>query len=369
MSLNDQNGKAGEGEGDAGDTAEKLAQEEAEMEQEFAKISKARAQGNADLDDDAGDEPGDEDDDDADGSDADGDEQPNADDDAADGDETAQAAGATGQNAGEDGGKSDAKPDIWANATPEQKAAFEQTQAEAQRWRTQSDRHAGNYGRALDNVRSLTQEVENFKKGSTKAEGAAIDQAVKTAKSGDGLPDFESEEWKAYKEDYPDIAAMMERTFGPVLEQTRTLRETVDGLNANRNEAYLNQQEELLARDHPDWMNVAATSDFATWLAAQPRYVQEAAQRNGQGIADAHEASDILTKFKRETARHTAQPANGGDATQPKPKPQSQRRAEQLDANRSTTSRGGSAASGAPADDFEANFSQASAQRRRGLRE
>ena len=56
---------------------------------------------------------------------------------------------------------------------------------------------------------------------------------------------------------------------------------------AGRREAYLEEQSRLMKTAHPDYVAVTALPAFSEWLDQQPRYVQEAVDRNAKAIEDA----------------------------------------------------------------------------------
>lgn len=218
---------------------------------------------------------------------------------------------------------SEKQDDIWANADPALKAAFE---AEKQRAAKAENAIRSNNGRLSQVQRELTELKQ-------RQQAAPADKANEP-------PEVSDDELKRVGEEYPDIAP-------PLIGTILALRQQVEELSKDRTkrseaetaQAELDatermaEQEQHLAEQHPDWNDVVKTEDFAKWAIVQPRMVQEALQRNGDGIVDGAEAAKILSDFKLETGRAAADPIAA-------------KRARQLDGSRAIPARSGVTPSG-----------------------
>lgn len=262
------------------------------------------------------------------------------------GDEGGQsAAGNEGQAASDTNPGSDAggeqqgqeqTPDIWANAPAEARAAYEAAQRDLV---------------ALQHYkRSNEGRVAAFQRRIAELEQAAPKPAQGQQQTGaENAPAYlQSEEFKRFQEDYPEVAGPIAAILQAQAQQIENLNQTFSGLSQEQQERVLAEQETLLAGQHPDWLEVTSSPSFGEWVAKQPRFVQEGIVRNGHGIVDGDEAARILSLYKADTGA-TQLPATGGKSTI------EARRKRQLQSATSVPSRGPGAASGPP-DDFEAAF-------------
>lgn len=220
--------------------------------------------------------------------------------------------------------------DIWANAPAELREAHEKAIRDADlKYRSAAARQA-----ALQ--RQLAERVQQ-------SGGDAEDQA-KAANASDkgGLAEL--------REDFPDLAPLFDQIEALMKgkEDTERVVQTVQQREAD---AYIEQQEGILSKDHPDWMEAAADERFMGWLESQPTSIKQAMQRNFDKIVDGADAALVISKFKADMGVQSF----GATAAQPaKPDPQEQRRQRQLNANRDTRRPGGPATTqGFDPDDFD----------------
>ncbi len=281
---------------------------------------------------------------------------------AATGDDTATAGDDTDQGAASpepdgdgtpsgDDGDDAGEEDPFANATPEQKTAFNAVQAELDRYK-QSDR--SQRGR----VGSLQRRINELLAAQSPADEAGDDggDSDELVAIREYLASDELAEWK---EEYPEMAGPISKIAK--LVETLDSRVTQQGqqiqaANDSRNDDLIDEQEILLAHEHSDWQDVAAAEDFGLWLEKQPRYVKEAAVRNAKSIVDAEEAADLISRFKadrsegsdggpEDTSDAGGDDANGkGDGTTRL----SGRRQRQLESAASSRAGGAGAADGIP---------------------
>lgn len=227
--------------------------------------------------------------------------------------------------------------DIWANADPRLREAFEAERTKAVKVEQQLRTQDGRLSSAQRQLNQLKQQLAPKRD----AEGAANEgEEAKT----------KEERRKQLREEYPDVAA-------PLLDDLAELQETVKALTAQthtslENEAsvLVEREEQRLIERHPDWTEYGqhgkSNKEFVDWVMQQPRYVIDAVERNGSEIVDSVEVSDILDRFKRETGKTTDQAQRDAVA---------RRRENQLEAGRNPANRQPAVASGSE-DDFSSEW-------------
>lgn len=164
----------------------------------------------------------------------------------------------------------------------------------------------------------------------------------------------------ALMDDYPEVGRPVAQLLSSLRQQNAALSGRLAELDAREADDLLARNEAALAGTHPDWQDAVTQPSFMGWLVAQPAYVQQAAQRNGERIVDPAEAADIIGRFK---AAHAAPPTfsaptPAGMAPVPAggvPATLAARRSRQLDAGASVRSRA-TGATGGPPEDFDAAF-------------
>lgn len=225
--------------------------------------------------------------------------------------------------------------DIWANAPPELRAAYEASLNQAKELETKLTRQNGRVS-ALD--RQLNQ-IRNQQNG-----------------QGQPKPDtdvsklLETDKFKQFREEYPEIADPITEVLSVAAERLKDVSTVVDSQNQAHEENILNEQLGIFQSDHPDWTQYAEDPRWNDWVASQPRHIREAAARNREFIVDGSEASDVLSRFKQE---------HGIGTTPPPPPPTSDpRRDRQLDGARRPGTSAPSVATGDP-DNFDAAFDNA----------
>ncbi len=234
-------------------------------------------------------------------------------------------------------------PDIWADASPEQRAAFEAAQHE----------NASNRTRASAQNRKIA------------ALMAAPKPAAEPAADRAATPETD-EGWEQFKSDYPEVAAPMEKRFESrmaKLEAENTdLRGQVTGIADARQQDAIDSEEALLVQRHPDWEQLSVSEAFNEWLPQQPRYVQEGFARNGTAIVDGQEAASLIDLFKGDSAppgpssegsKPPEATATNGKAT---------RRQRRLESAVQTESGQAGPGAGPPEGDFDAAFDHFAAQ-------
>jgi hypothetical protein len=242
------------------------------------------------------------------------------------------------------------QPDIWADATPEQKAAYEAAIEQArdlEHKRRSDDGRLARYQRDRDTAqRKLETLVTAAQKDGEDLKALVV-----------------SEEWKRAKADYGD-------DLGPVFNALERLTDQQAGVSERFQQMDAETIEEIEAANFhtlderaPDWRDLLSRGDFSTWLEAQPKPWQEAFAQNKERLVDPTSALELVSRFRVHVALAEHQPTK---------EPEFQldsKRARQLDGARSATSRTPVVADPGGGD-FDAEFSRAAAaiERRRATR-
>lgn len=258
------------------------------------------------------------------------------------GDKAGKAEGDAKKGAGD----ASSSVDIWKDADPKLRAAYEAAQFQISKLE-----HEGRSNRGrLTALQRQNDELKSGRAGAAPAKGAA-GQGGDGGEGTDALLD--GEDWKRFKSEYPEVAAPFETIVSKLQATNVRLEKELSAIGTDRRQTALTEQETALTEAHPDWQAVTDTKEFVDWVFSQPRYIQEAAERNGNGIVDAAEAADLIGRYKATTQASGAtteqsDPAHAGKDTET-PGPSGRRR-RQLESASSAQSRGPGAAVGIPAD-------------------
>jgi hypothetical protein len=246
----------------------------------------------------------------------------------------------------------DTAPDPWADAPPELKALFEQTQKERDeaKHRAASD---------ANRVAALSRKLQRLTEASVSAVTTPDPKAEEAKKALD-------QKVKQLREDYGDIAEPLIELIEAQGRELGAVKANLTGLSEQQQAQHIAAEQAALEQAHPDWRVVAQSPNFRGWLEVQPENIQRLA-----ASWDARETSVALTLFKAEQIE-----ATGGMSEGPKPTPAEatrtqeaaaatgERRSQQLDGGKVVRSRPQPAASGPP-EDFEAAFKYYEEQRAR----
>lgn len=229
-----------------------------------------------------------------------------------------------------DAGKSEDAPDIWANASPEQKLAFEEAQKRASelehRLRSDDGRVSSlqrKINRLQEDLKSREPEKGNRNETATEALGRL-------------------------KSEYPELADML----NPVLDSVRgdvtalsdaekkrletTRRDLQESQSELANIATSNARE--VETTHPGYEQFLADNReaFVAWVDDQPRAIREAAYANAEYVANPAAAIEVINRFKAHInppAEDTGKQPDNDAGTQTQPL--NDRRKRQLDASAS----------------------------------
>ena len=180
-------------------------------------------------------------------------------------------------DAGDEAAPKDAAKDddIWADATPEQRAAHEAALQENKSHR----------GRA--SAEDRRRHADDLQAKKAIAERAAKEPATPET----------AEDYEQFKTEYPEVAGPVEARFARLEAENAELRSRVTNLDATQLSAAIDSEEALLEQRHPEWRTFTASKEFSDWLTEQPRYIQEGLARNGDAIVDGLEAASLLDMF------------------------------------------------------------------------
>lgn len=220
---------------------------------------------------------------------------------------------------------SESADDIWANADPVLKAAFEAERAKAAKAENTIRSNNGRWSKAQQELNALRARQQ-----------APAQPQASGGKDSEPAPD--DAELRRVEEEYSDIAKPFVKAIAELRSEVASLKQDASRRGEfEAKQAELAEQESLareeqaLAEDHPDWNDVVKSQDFADWALAQPRMVHEALRRNANGIVDGAEASKIIADFKRDTRSEEA------------PNPLAQKRVAQMEGARHVPAKAGAA--------------------------
>ena len=209
--------------------------------------------------------------------------------------------------------------DIWANATPEQKAAFD---AAIRQTRTLEHRVKSDEGRVS---RFQRERDEALKK---------IGAATSVAEREDLEAYLASEDWQKTKAEYGNDLGGLFKLVETLAVRDQVFEQKIGQFDELQAAKVANENEEWLDREAPDRGALAARDDFIPWLETQPQPVRDMVTRNWDGVVDATEVKLVFDLF-----RPQAYLADQRKSPTPEPEPQPQehnrKRAVQLEGSKS----------------------------------
>lgn len=254
---------------------------------------------------------------------------------------SAEEEGAGAQEA-PDGNPQPANPEIWANATPEQRAAYEaaETRARELEQRVRSD--DGRVARFQRDRDSTQRKLETFL--------TAAQQDGKELRSFVG-----SQEWQKAKSDYGEDLAPLFNLVEKLAEHSAASSERWQQADAETIDDIVDANFEVFREGAPDFEALLGHQDFPAWLQSQPKPWQDAYAQNQERLVDPRSAIELVNRFRVHVALKEM-------PTTPTPQAQQDpRRSRQLDGARSASSRAPVIADPG-GDDFDAEFHRAARQ-------
>jgi hypothetical protein len=265
-----------------------------------------------------------------------------------------------------DAPKNDDDPDLWADAKPELRTAYEAARGQLDNLKAAKTRAEGAMSGLQRKVNDLSRQVDALKTAPKADPTAAI--ATPNGKDPDPaatnagtkpVPEKIAAKMAAIKEEYPELGAMLEDVVSEITANTKSdvdaVKTELSGLTTRQQERYLEAQVEVVAEKHADFTEALKSPEFHAWYETAPAYKRAAVDRNGEHFVDGPEVASLIDDFKLETgwkaeaAPAPSAPTNGtGKPTNPAP---SRKREAQL--RSATAPRTGSpagAAAGIPED-------------------
>lgn len=229
-------------------------------------------------------------------------------------------------------------PDIWANAPPEAKAAYDKLQGDLLRERNRT---------------SALQKKYESRPMPANAQASAKDQ----------LTDLKARREKM-RQEYPELAENLSPVIDHLESQVSTLSEALTATRQERQAEVLDREFKTLLATHDDYERIIdPKGDMApklvSWIndPSTPRWIYEAAQRNWDAVVDGAEMTRLVTAFKAHIGMGGSPAPQPAQEAQQRPQgqtpnPVADRRQRQSEALRTPTSRSsGATVSGPPADD------------------
>lgn len=225
------------------------------------------------------------------------DEQQHADSDDGDEQHQQEAASAAEQYAA-------SSDDLFADATPEQRAYLQSLIAdrdrEAQAARSANGRYAATARQLAEKERQFNEQISSIQQADKQGDGKEASRQLDALES----------RIAAMREDYPDIADHMQGVADALRDGLRSeISQGMEPVNQLREQAKERQYEELitietdeLIRRHPDAEKVVVSQEFQAWVAQQPASVQNIANSDSAADADV-----VLTLYKSTQLQAQAQ--------------------------------------------------------------
>ncbi|HHQ4697466.1 hypothetical protein [Aeromonas veronii] len=225
------------------------------------------------------------------------DEQQHADSDDGDEQHQQEAASAAEQHAA-------SSDDLFADATPEQRAYLQSLIAdrdrEAQAARSANGRYAATARQLAEKERQFNEQISSIQQADKQGDGKEANRQLDALES----------RIAAMREDYPDIADHMQGVADALRDGLRSeISQGMEPVNQLREQAKERQYEELitietdeLIRRHPDAEKVVVSQEFQAWVAQQPASVQNIANSDSAADADV-----VLTLYKSTQLQAQAQ--------------------------------------------------------------
>jgi len=244
----------------------------------------------------------------------------------------------------------DAAPDDQPDDLSERLKALE-TENERLRHSDASQRgRIGAYQRQLNEHQRKALEPEAAKPPAQESKAQDDDQQRQGMADSAGVDD-----WKEFKEDFPDMARAFEsrlkadqQTQAQLRQDIAELRSTVQPIQEQAHQQQLQSEYVRLESRHTDWREVVNAPEFDSWLNTQNPSIQALKESDS-----ADDASALLDFYKATNA------AGDEDSRAPK----HDKRQARL-ANAQTVSRRGAATRGGAPEEFDAAFEHYAAKKK-----
>lgn len=219
------------------------------------------------------------------------------------------------------------KPEWYEGLSDEAKLAYDGQQDTIQQLQWQ-------YSAVHGRLAPVQAENERLRRLATQPKVAPTQGGQPAPSASTPTPDFETQEFKEFAENYPDEAAQMKLLWASQQANTQRLETRLESLaqgldqvqSFSTNQQMASELQNLEAR-HPDWMLVRNSPEFDSWLQSQPSAVQPLVNSK-----NADECSYLLDRYKQDVYLYQLQQQTGGEA----PASPQQERATQTAAHRQT---------------------------------
>lgn len=209
------------------------------------------------------------------------------------------AAEATEQPAGpeaEDAPQAEpAGDDIWSNADPKLKAAFDEQLAKAataEHGRKSAEARYASAQRRLDSVMTGRQSP------------APAKQSPATRSPLAGLSKEQIDSFQKFRAEYPEFAgpiepllSAMNAALQDVIQENATLRAGMETIGEDRQNSASNAAEAEVLDTHPD-LDTVLDGRFMSWLADQPDGIRDMYDQNAVSIVNAGNVNKLLSLYK-----------------------------------------------------------------------
>lgn len=228
----------------------------------------------------------------------------------------------------EDTEAEDDGPDPWDGVPDELRQEFEETKKRAERFEHSARSNSGRLGALQKKIDELTRKLEDVNPpAQEKKEEPPVDP-------GDSIFDFP--EWKAFEEDFGDVAkpqkAAMRRLFETLYSRLSDTEKVSKTLQEARNTERWAEQARILEGNHPGWRQLVQDhfDEFNDFVNASP-HRQKLLEPNADIITDAAAGSDLFDLFKRHLNGKNGKVDEKEPKSKPKPRPLTQKRQKQLE--------------------------------------
>lgn len=223
--------------------------------------------------------------------------------------------------------------DIWADAKPEHKAAYEAVAKERDDKVAHARRIGGTVAGYQRQVDSLKRELDEARKG--KPSDTKTDDKGTSNAGGSILDDPDI---KKATDEYPEVMRPLNKVLERLERRAANAERELGGISDEKRQAHLVEQSRIVVSAHPDYSQIAKSPEFTDWYRKAPTYIQEGVRRNAQKVVDGAEVSHIVKLYKLENGITTPNPAPR-DPAPSDPKPSQSRRSHQLESALTPTPR------------------------------
>lgn len=204
--------------------------------------------------------------------------------------------------------------DVWANATPAQRQAWEDAVSERARL---AHAESSNRNRVAALQRKLDEQEAKLRQLSEQS------QSTSPAGAGEGAPAGAPADLTKFAEDFPEVfaavrtlqaqeTAQLHQTIAQLQAQLAQVAQPVHEMEQNRVAQVKQTQLQALAARHPDYIQIQNKPEFWAWLDTQSPGI-----RNLVGSDSAEDNSILLDVYKKATQQTAVIPPSANPETPP----------------------------------------------------